>query len=75
MTTTSVEMVNPQIFRVGDLVEAQVSFIGVPLKNNKYKMMVVLQSIALLNATFSQVRSCYPCSVALTYKNIGSAET
>lgn len=53
----SVEAVNPQIFRIGDIVEAQVSFIAVPLKNNKYKMIVVLRSIALLDATFSQVRS------------------
>lgn len=52
----SVEVVNPQIFRVGDIVEAQVSFIAVPLKDNKYKMIVVLRSIALLDATFSQVR-------------------
>lgn len=62
--TTSVETVNPQIFRVGDLVEAQVSFIGVPLKDNKYKMIVVLRSIALLDATFSQVRTSgtYTCN-------------
>lgn len=53
---TSVEGVNPQIFRVGDIVEAQVSFIAVPLKDNKYKMIVVLRSIALLDASFSQVR-------------------
>jgi len=50
-----VEAVNPQIFRVGDIVEAQVSFIAVPLKDKKYKMIVVLRSIALLNGTFSQV--------------------
>ena len=55
--TKSVETVNPQIFRVGDIVEAQVSFIAVPLKDRKYKMIVVLRSIALLNANFSQVRT------------------
>lgn len=53
----SVETVNPQIFRVGDIVEAQVSFIAVPLKDKKYKMITVLRSIALLDSTFSQVRS------------------
>jgi hypothetical protein len=52
-----VEAVNPQIFRIGDIVEAQVSFIVVPLKNDKYKMMVVLRSIALLDTYFSQVRT------------------
>ena len=51
----SVDTVNPQIFCIGDIVEAQVSFIAAPLKNNKYKMIVVLRSIALLDPTFSQV--------------------
>jgi hypothetical protein len=66
----SVEAVNPQIFRVGDIVEAQVSFIAVPLKDKKYKMIVVLRSIALLNPSFSQVR-CYwaPSPVVLTHKH------
>lgn len=52
-----VDVVNPQIFRVGDIVEAQVSFIAAPLKDNKHKMIIVLRSIALLDPTFSQVRS------------------
>ena len=50
------ETANPQIFRVGDIVEAQVSFIVAPMKANKHKMIVVLRSIALLDGTFSQVR-------------------
>lgn len=50
------EGVNPQIFHVGDIVEAQVSFIAVPLKDNKHKTIVVLRSIVLLDASFSQVR-------------------
>ena len=52
----SVDMVNPQIFRIRDIVEVQASFIVAPLKNNKFKMIVVLRSIALLDPTFSQVR-------------------
>ncbi|KAF8801725.1 hypothetical protein BYT27DRAFT_7114467, partial [Phlegmacium glaucopus] len=51
------ETVNPQIFRIGDIVEAQVSFIVVPLKDNKHKMIVVLRSIALLDTRFSKVRT------------------
>ena len=53
---------NPQTFRVGNIVKAQVSFIAAPLKDNKHKMIVVLHSIALLNATLSQVRTniAYP---------------
>ena len=53
----SMEAANPQIFRVGDIVEAQVSFIVVPIKANKHKMIVVLRSVALLDGTFSQVRN------------------
>ncbi|KAF8235860.1 hypothetical protein L208DRAFT_1254761, partial [Tricholoma matsutake] len=53
----SVEMVNPQIFQVSDIVEAQVSFVVMLLKDNKYKMIVVLCSIALLDTRFSQVRT------------------
>ena len=65
----SVDMVNPQIFRIGDIVEAQISFIAAPVKNNKYKFIVVLRSIALLDPTFSQVgmviNACHYYSRAL----------
>ena len=57
MPLQRVEAVNPQIFRIGDIVEAQVSFIVVPLKDNKHKMIVVLRSIALLDPYFTQVRT------------------
>ncbi|KAF8882598.1 hypothetical protein BD779DRAFT_1444737, partial [Infundibulicybe gibba] len=46
---------NPQIFRVGDIVEVQVSFIVVPLKKEKYKMAITLQAVAMLDGSFSQV--------------------
>lgn len=78
---TSVEGVNPQIFRVRDIVEAQVSFIAVPLKDNKYKMIVMLQSIALLDASFSQVRMVIvtdhgvPSPVVLTHKHATAGST
>ena len=52
-----VETVGPQIFRIGDIVEIQVSFIVVPLKHDKHKMIVVLRSIALLDPYFSQVKT------------------
>ncbi|KAF8805795.1 hypothetical protein BYT27DRAFT_7103684, partial [Phlegmacium glaucopus] len=45
-----------KIFQIGDIVEIQVSFIVVPLKDNKFKMIVVLRSITLLDLYFSQVR-------------------
>jgi len=40
------QAVGPHTFRIGDIVEMQVSFVAVPLKEQKYKMMVVLRSIA-----------------------------
>ncbi|KAF8896010.1 hypothetical protein BD779DRAFT_1466051 [Infundibulicybe gibba] len=46
----------PQVFRIGDLVEVQVSFTVVPLKAGKRKMLSVLRSIALLDGQFSQKR-------------------
>ncbi|KAF8076944.1 hypothetical protein FPV67DRAFT_1406351, partial [Lyophyllum atratum] len=47
---------SPQAFRIGDIVEIQVSFIVVPLKGERFKMMTVLRSIALIDGTFSKVR-------------------
>ncbi|KAF8875565.1 hypothetical protein BD779DRAFT_1450017, partial [Infundibulicybe gibba] len=44
----------PQSFRKGDIVEVQVSFVVVPLKEQRYKMMGVLHAIALLDTSFSQ---------------------
>ncbi|KAF8872048.1 hypothetical protein BD779DRAFT_1453279 [Infundibulicybe gibba] len=46
----------PQSFRQGDIVEVQVSFVVVPLKKQKYKMLGILHAIALLDTSFSQVR-------------------
>lgn len=42
------------MFRIGDIVEIQVSFVMVPLKGDRYKMITVLRSIALINGAFSQ---------------------
>ncbi|KAF8867494.1 hypothetical protein BD779DRAFT_1685747 [Infundibulicybe gibba] len=44
----------PQAFRKGDIVEVQVSFVVVPLKKQKYKMIGTLHAIALLDTSFSQ---------------------
>jgi hypothetical protein len=45
----------PQVFRVGDIVEAQLSFIVVPIKGEGLKMHTVLRSLALLSSQFSRV--------------------
>ena len=44
------------MFRVGDIVEVQLSFVGVPIKEKRHKMLVVLRSMALLDGQFSMVR-------------------
>ena len=50
------EMAEPQIYRVGDIVEAQISFVAIPLKGQKYKMSPILHSIALIDGSFTTVR-------------------
>jgi hypothetical protein len=43
--------INPMKIRPGDVVEAQVSFVAIPLKQQKYKVLVVLQAITLLDCS------------------------
>lgn len=45
----------PQTFQEGDIVEIQVSFIVIPLRDQKCRMSVVLRSINLLDGRFTQV--------------------
>lgn len=46
----------PQTFQEGDIVEIQVSFIVIPLRDQKFRTSVVLRSINLLEGRFTQVR-------------------
>ncbi|KAF8701059.1 hypothetical protein AX14_000592 [Amanita brunnescens Koide BX004] len=48
------QKISPVRFSVGDIVEAQLIFLLVPAERNKYQMQMVLQSLTLLNNTFSQ---------------------
>ena len=41
--------INPNKIRVGDIVEAQVSFVTVPVRDKRYKLLVVLRAITLLD--------------------------
>lgn len=50
----------PQIFRVGDIVQAQLSFVVIPVKAGKRKMLTVLRSLALLDGTFTITLVCLP---------------
>ncbi|KIM78013.1 hypothetical protein PILCRDRAFT_75994, partial [Piloderma croceum F 1598] len=47
--------VAPVRFRIGDIVEAQMSCVVVPLKGEKFKMIHQLHLLALLDATYTQV--------------------
>ena len=49
--------VKPACISVGDIVELQVSFIMVPLRDNKFKVTMVLRSILVLDRTYTQVLS------------------
>jgi hypothetical protein len=50
------------MFKTGDLVEAQVSLMGVPLKGGKVKFLMVLRALTLLDCQQSMVRSHIPIS-------------
>ena len=43
----------PQTFRVGDIVQVQLSFVVIPVKAGRRKMLTVLRSLALVNETFT----------------------
>lgn len=46
---------DPMVFKIGDIVEAQVSFVGVPLRGDKVKLMVVLRALSLLDCEQTMV--------------------
>ena len=50
------EAINPMKFRAGDIVEAQLSFVCVGLKNNKFKMLLVLRALTILDTSPLRVR-------------------
>jgi hypothetical protein len=45
------ERCDPHMFRAGDLVEAQLSFVVIPVKGGRRKMLAVLRSLALIKGT------------------------
>ena len=48
--------VKPVIFGVGNIVEVQASSMTVALKQGKFKTMMVLRGITLIDGTFTQVQ-------------------
>lgn len=59
-TRTSFQATGPQIFQLSDIVEVQVSFIAIPLRDKKWKISTILRSISLFEGKFSQVKMQYP---------------
>jgi hypothetical protein len=49
--------IDPIKVQTGDIVEVQVSFSTVPLKGDRYKMLLVLRSIAIIDTALTQVRT------------------
>jgi len=43
------------VFHIGDIVEAQVSFIVIPVKGGRHKMLMVLRLLALIKETLKKV--------------------
>jgi hypothetical protein len=52
--------IEPQLIKTGDIVELQISFIAVPIQDNKYRISTVLRSVSILDGQFSQVRYAQP---------------
>ena len=48
--------IKPVKFQIGDIVEAQVSIIAVPIRDKKMKTVMILRGLTLLDGSFSQVR-------------------
>ncbi|KDR84705.1 hypothetical protein GALMADRAFT_53198, partial [Galerina marginata CBS 339.88] len=45
------QQINPIKFRCGDIVEAQLSFICIKMKNERYRMLTVLRAITILDTS------------------------
>lgn len=58
-TRFSFRATRPETFQLGDIVEVQVSFVGVPLRGSKWKISIVLRSISLFEGRFTQVNMEY----------------
>jgi hypothetical protein len=50
---------DPMQFRVGDIVEVQMTIVAVPIQKNKFKVVTQLRTVALLDGTFTDVSWCF----------------
>jgi len=55
MCITSILKAEPTQFRIGDIVEAQITIAAVPIRKDRFKVIIRLASIALLDGTFTDV--------------------
>jgi len=55
MCITSILKAEPTQFRIGDIVEAQITIAAVPIQKDRFKVIIRLASIALLDGTFTDV--------------------
>jgi hypothetical protein len=58
---------------VGDIVEVQFTVIAVPISKGRFKMILQLRSLALLNSNFAQVYNSYQCLFVINFKAIKTA--
>lgn len=56
--SSSFTKADPTKFRVGDIVEVQMTVVAVPIRNNRFKVINQLRSIALLTGKFTNVSYC-----------------
>lgn len=57
--------VDPIRFRVGDIVEVQITVAAVPIRSNKFKMITQLRCLALLDGTFTDVSILYQDQITI----------
>lgn len=57
----------PGIFRDGDVVELQISFIAIQMRDNRVKITQRLQAVTLLSNTFTRVRIIFSRISKSTY--------
>jgi hypothetical protein len=46
---------SPTCFRIGDIVEVQITISAIPVKKDKFKMILNLRSLALVDSEFTEV--------------------
>ena len=58
------------MFSTGDIVEVQVSFVLLPLREKKYKLSLILRSLTLFDSSYTQV-----CIISICKCMFGNIES